>query len=273
MARTLTAIFVLSVVFWIWLTIAHNDTAGLYMQILLFLVPFLGAISGFMNAKEWGISSAVGKGVALISAGVLAWAIGMLIWVYYIFIAQIEIPYPSLADGAFIISWPLWAIGVFYLSKATGVSFALREAKGKVMLFVTPIIAIAISYYLLIHVARGGVVAFDTSSGLKIFFDLFYPIGSAVIFALVLTFVSLSTGFLGGKFRTPIIILMAGFVVNFISDITFSYTTTNGSYFNGHFVDLLFMIAMYLLSLSLVLLSPKLSSKNFLNVTESVEVK
>jgi len=261
MAKIITIIYCVTAVFWILLTIntGHSShPAGLYLQILLFIIPFLGALLGLRNAKLWGgLKSAVGKSIFFLSLGTLAWSIGMLAWNYFIFIAKVEVPYPSLADAAFILSWPLWTLGVIYLSKATGVRFALRSAVGKILLFVVPAIAMVASYYLLIEVGRGGVIELDVSSVLKLFFDLFYPIGTAVILAMVLTFFTLSFNFLGGKYKTPIVLLTAAFVVNYFADFTFSYTTTNGTYFNGHFVDFLFVTAMYLLVLSLSLMTPR----------------
>lgn len=260
MTTLISLIYAATALFWIGLTLqtGHTDsTAGLYLQILLFVVPFLGALVGFAHAMKWGgLKSAVGKGVFFISLGTLFWSLGMLMWNYYIFIAAVEIPYPSLADAFFILSWPFWAIGVLNLSKATGVRYALKAMGGKLMTVVIPVIAIAASYYLLVVVARGGVIELDPTSAWKVFFDLFYPIGSAVILALTLTFVSLSGSFLGGRYRTPIIILVCAFLVNYFADFLFSWTTTNETYFNGHFVDFLFVTAMYLFALSLSLFAP-----------------
>jgi len=259
MTKIISIIYVAAAIFWFLLTVytGHtNHTAGLYLQIFLFIIPFLGALAGFRNARLWGgFKSAIGKAIVLISLGTLTWSIGMLAWNYFIFVAKIEVPYPSWADAAFILSWPLWTLGVVYLSKATGVKFALRRAEGKILLFVVPIVAIVASYYLLIKVARGGIIDLDASNILKLFFDLFYPIGSAIILAITLTFFSLSRNFLGGKYKVPIIILIIAFLVNYLADFIFSYTTTNETYFNGHFVDFLFVTAMYLLSMYLSLMT------------------
>ena len=259
MAKIISVIYAVTAVFWTFLTIytGHTShTAGLYLQILLFIIPFLGAVAGFRNARLWGgFKSAIGKAVVLLSLGTFTWSIGMLFWNYFVFVAKIEVPYPSLADAAFILSWPLWALGVLSLSKATGVKFALRRIKGKVLLFIVPVVAIVSSYYLLIEVARGGVVELDGSNFWKMFFDLFYPIGSAVILAISLTFFSLSRDFLGGKYKVPVLILVIAFLINYLADFMFSYTTTNETYFNGHFVDFLFATAMYLLSMSLSLIA------------------
>ena len=259
MAKLITLIYIATAAFWVILARnPDNADAGLQMQLLLFVIPFIGAIVGFYNAKCWGgLRSSLGKAVGFVSAGTLFWSLGMLMWCYYIFIAKVEIPYPSLADAAFILSWPLWTLGVLHLSKATGVKFALRELRGKILLVVVPLIAIALAYYLLVPIARGGIIEFDPTQAWKLFFDLFYPIGSAIIFAITLTFFSLSSGFLGGKYRMPIIILMLAFLVNFFADITFSYTTTNETYFNGYYPDMLFATGMFLFSLSLALMAPR----------------
>lgn len=260
MSKTITAIYLLAAVAWVFLTVTTGHSAhpfGLYFQIILFVIPFVGALVGFRNSRLWGgFKSALGKAVLFLSLGTFTWSIGMLAWNYYIFIAQVEVPYPSLADIAFILSWPLWALGVIYLSKATGVKFALRQAKGKALLVAVPLLAIAASYYLLVIVARGGVIELDGLNGWKLFFDLFYPIGTSVILAMALTFFSLSMDFLGGRYKNPIAILILAFLVNYLSDFTFSLTTTNETYFNGHFVDFLFFTAMYLFSLSLSMFKP-----------------
>ena len=259
MPLILTLVYIVTLAFWVILTIKTGHSvhpAGLYLQLVLFLIPFLAAIAGFKNAKAWG-KSAVGKAVNFLSLGTLTWSLGMLAWNYYIFLADVEVPYPSLADVFFILSWPLWTLGIINLSKATGVKFALRQVKGKILIVIVPILAVIASYYMLVVVARGGVIELDGSSGWKLFFDLFYPIGTAVILTLALTFFSLSRDYLGGIYKKPITILILGFLANYLSDFTFSLTTTSGTYFNGHFVDILFLTAMYFIGLSISLMSPK----------------
>jgi hypothetical protein len=267
-----TFLYLLTVVFWISFISATGYEAmyeGAIYNFLLkpFLIgmtalPILGGLFGLYRASEWGgLRSAVGKSMTLLSLGSIFWGLGMVLWNYYLFAGIEEIPYPSWADAAFILSWPMWALGVVFLSKATGVKFALRAAKGKVQLVLVPLIAIAASYYLLVVVARGGVWELDASNGFKLFFDLFYPIGTAIILAMALTFFSLSKDFLGGRYKAPITILIVAFIVNYLADFTFSYTTTYETYFNGHFVDFLFTTAMYLLVLSLSLMSPNISNE------------
>lgn len=271
----ITIIYLFSVVFWLAFTFTDkfNSSAGLYFQTFLFIIPFLGSIVGFINSKYWGgFGSAMGKATFFLSLGLFTWSLGMLAWNYYIFFTTFEIPYPSLADVAFILSWPLWTIGIFNLSKATGATFAIKKAGGKLMFVLIPLATIALSYYLVITIARGGVIDLDTTSKLKLFFDLFYPIGTTIIITVILTFFGLSYTFLGGKYKKVIVLLVIGFIFNYFSDITFSYTTTQETYFNGHFADMLFVTTMYLLSLTMFKLNPFALGDKMANINTEADM-
>ena len=260
-SKVLVVIYVLTSLFWFYfLVISGHNVHGLgyYFQIPLAIIPLVGGIFGIKNAQKWGgFKSVMGKSVMALSLGVFTWGIGMIFWNYYIFIERIEVPYPSLADAFFILSWPLWSYGMFELSRATGAKFGLRDKDGKLLLLLIPVFVAVISYYLLFVIARGG--EFDTSSGgLKFFFDLFYPIGDIVILSVTALVYSLSRKFLGGKYKPVIIILFIGFVLNYITDFTFSYTTTVETYFNGHYVDFMFSTTISILSLAMSQFNPEM---------------
>jgi len=214
------------------------------------ILPFMGGIAGLLKAKKWGGNkSIVGRALTSLSLGLIAWSGGMIIWNYFLFFTTIEVPYPSIADGLFILSWPLWSYGIWQLARATGVKFALRTMAGKILLCTIPIVTGALSYILLIVVARGGIIQWS-SGGIKLFFDLFYPLGDVVIITGVALLYGLSKKFLGGKLKRPIIMLLIGFIFNYVTDFIFSYTTTKETYFNGHMVDILFTTTMFILSLA-----------------------
>ena len=203
---------------------------------------------GLKKAKSWGLfKSSMGKSIIFLSAGLLTWAIGEFIWSYYNFFLNADVPYPSWADASFIISWPLWTIGIFYLGHATGAKFGLRNIGGKVFLGIVPIITFIVSYYFLVTVARGG--SLTTGDGpFKIFFDIAYPLWDVIILTFALLIYGLSFKYLGGKYKWPVLVTLFGFVVNYIADFGFSYTTTVGTFYNGCWVDLMFTSAMFFLS-------------------------
>ena len=240
---------------WIYVTGAEENPINLYSN-TYGIIPLIGGIYGLFIARHWGgLKSKVGKAITFLSLGLLTWGIGMVIWLYYNIVLNISVPYPSLADAAFILSWPLWGIGAAFLSIATGAKFGAKEVKGRIMLLVVPIVVIAFSYYFLVTIARQGIVsAYD--NGLKTFFDLTYPIGDVVILSIALLIFGLSYKYFGGVYKKAIYLILAAFVINYFADFTFSYTTSLETYYNGSLADALFVTTMTVLSTGIALLDP-----------------
>ncbi len=232
-------------------------------QVPLAILPILGGVIGIKNSLGWGgMKSVVGRSSLGLALGLTAWGMGMVFWNYYLFFADVEIPYPSWADLGYALGLVFFAIGIFSLSGAVGVRFALRDKKGKILIFLIPTIVILFSIHLLINVARGGVLVDPSGSYLKLFFDLLYPLGDVVLLTITALVYFLSKDYLGGRYKLSILVLFAGFLMFYISDFTFSYTTTTETYFNGHFVDFLFTTTMFILSLGLAMLDVKLLRKD-----------
>ncbi len=239
-----------NVIFWV--GIQFSKITDLPINLLYsFSNGFMATAAGIMGlliAMHWGgTKSAVGRAVLFISLGTTSWGVGTLIWSYYNFVLHVPVPYPSWADAGYITAVPFWMIGTFYLSKATGVKYGLKKKIGQIYLVILPIVTFALSYYLLVTIARGGSA---TSGGglLKVFFDLAYPLGDVIIITIAFLVYGLSFKYLGGRFKWPVLITLFGFVLMFISDFTFAYSTTAGTYFNGHLADLLYTVALFVIS-------------------------
>lgn len=208
-------------------------------------IPLFGGIFGLFTARHWGgFKSAVGKALSFMSFGLISWSAGNWVWSYYNFVEEVNVPYPSLADIGYIAAIPLWMIGMFYLAKATGVKYGLKKAVGQLYLVILPIITIAVSYYLLVVVARGGAIPVDADL-LKVFFDFAYPVGDMIIITIALLIYGLSLKYLGGRYKFPVLITLFGFVLMFFADFSFSYATTLGTYYDGDPSNLLFITALF----------------------------
>ena len=243
------------------LNITYSLANDLYGVLFLGFIPVVGGINGLLIARRWGsFQSTVGRAIIFLSLGLISWGLGTYIFSgVYNFLLQIEVPYPSLADAWYIISLPLWAIGMIQLSRAMGAKYGLRSSKGKAALLVIPILIIIISYYLLVHVARGGSIDFSNKGILKVFFDLAYPIGDVVILTLATLVYGLSYKYFGGVFKKAIYAILLGFVVLYFADFSFSYTTTLETFFPADWVDYLFTTAMFILSIGIAMLDPNVS--------------
>lgn len=243
-----------NIIFWVGIQISGIKDLPINL-IYSFSNGFLATVIGTMGlliSKHWGGSkSAVGKAVLLISLGTLSWGLGTLTWSFYNFVLHEDVPYPSLADVGYALAVPLWTIGVYYLSEATGAKFSLRKIRGRLFLIILPILAAIFSFYVLFIVARGS--SFSTEGGLlKVLLDFYYPLGDWVILTMSFLVFGLSLQYLGGRFRWPIMTILLGFIFMFISDFSFSYTTTVGSYYNGHLADLLFTVAIFVISFGVI---------------------
>lgn len=255
---TLWSLYAIFVGWFLWIYGAgtQGHTVNIYSN-LYGIIPLLGGVYGLFVARHWGgLKSKVGKALTLLSLGLITWGLGIVIWLYYNIVLNISIPYPSFADAAFILSWPLWGVGAAFLSIATGAKFGAKEGKGRIMLLIIPVITILFSYYFLVTVARQGVVSAYEDT-LKTFFDLAYPIGDIVILSIAVLIFGLSYKYFGGVYKTAIYFILTAFVVNYFADFTFSYTTSLETYYNGSLADALFATTMVLLSSGIAMLDPR----------------
>ena len=262
-SKIIIALYAITALFWIAFVVSSKYTGTLegwkFTYLLkpfligMTLIPLIGGMFGIRNAISWGGGKTImGKSTAALGLGLIAWSGGMIIWNYYLFFTTISVPYPSIADAIFVLSWPLWTYGILQLSKANGIKFAMQKM-GKGFLWI-PIAITFISVYLLVYVARGG-ISYDNNP-FKLFFDLFYPLGDIVILSVTASVYMLLRKFIGGMYKFPTLLLMVGFSLNYAADFLFSYTTTKGTYFNGHFADFLFTTTMFVLALALSMITP-----------------
>ncbi len=228
-----------------------------YWQVGMGLSALYFSIIGIMTAAKWNwLKSGVGRGVFFISLGTLMWSIGQLGWSYYLFTdPSTQSPPSHLLDIVDISAIPLWFTGVLMLSKATGARYGLRKVKGQILVVVVSIIMISLSYYFLVVVARGG-TAYFAQPFWKEFFDLGYSVGDAVIATIAIVIFALSWKVLGGRFKLPISIILAGFILLYFADFAFSYMDGRGEYYNGDVVDLLYMLTIAAFGLGVNMLDP-----------------
>jgi len=243
--------FLALVVFWA-VIMVKGLKEGFYNYLYSFLfgvIPLVAGIIAMARASVWGgFKSAVGKAVFFIGLGIFCWGAGETIWSYYNFFLNIPAPYPSIADLGFAPSIFFYGLGAFYLSKATGAKFGLRNKYAKVFVILAPIVILALSYYLLVVVARGGVIIPEGEPFLKIILDIAYPLGDFVALVLAIIISGLSFKYLGGRYKYDIYAILLGLGVMFVADTIFSYTTTVGTYYNADFGDLMLALGTFLLS-------------------------
>jgi len=249
--KLLSGYLVFLILYWIILQFSQETTSIYnYLYSFLFsLVPLIGGFWGMFKSRVWGgLKSSVGRAVFFISLGLFAWGIGSMGWSYYNLFLKIAAPYPSWADLGFASSIFFYGLGAIFLSRATGAKFGLRNIYAKIFTVIMPVIVFAVSYYVLVIVARAGVLVPEGETPLKTVLDIAYPLGDFFSLAIAIVVSGLSFKYLGGRYVKDIIAILMGLGVMFIADSIFSYTTTLGTFYNGNFGDLILTLGLFLLT-------------------------
>jgi hypothetical protein len=212
-----------------------------------------------LKSRVWGgLKSKLGKAVFFVSLGLFLWGLGESIWSYYVFFKHVPAPYPSLADIGFAPSIFFWVLGAAYMSVATGAFFALRKNTwAKVLAIVIPLLLLVPSYYVQVVLARGGTLIPEGETALKVVLDVAYPFGDFLALTFAAVAAILSYKYFGGLYRLAVFSLLAGLAVMYFGDSVFSYTTTEGTYYNGDWGDLLLSLGQFLMTYGILAFASK----------------
>jgi hypothetical protein len=250
--KILAVYLLILLIYWSYVGLTHS-TEGMknYLYSFMFgLIPLFGGLLGVAKSKIWGMfSSSLGRAIFFISLGLLLWGIGESIWSYYNIVKGIPAPYPSLADIGFAPSIFFWGLGAFYLSKASGARHSFRtDSKAKVFALLAPVVLLAVSYYMLVAVARKGVLVPPDEPTLKLILDIAYPLGDFIALTLAFVIFGLSFRLFGGFYKVPIVSILLGLITMYVGDFIFSYTTTVGTFYNGNWGDLVLTLGLFFLA-------------------------
>lgn len=267
-ATALIGFYSAIVLWWVFLMIygLRSTPLNLAFGFAYGLVPLVGGFTAIaLTLRSKVMRESMKKAILFLGFGVIVWGIGQFIWSLYNFILRVEIPYPSLSDLAYLLSWPLWGIGLYYLSKATRVYNRPEINNRRHILIVSTLAMVITTSYLAIGIAKGGRLI-TSPDIVRTFFDLAYPILDILILTEAMLLYGTSFRYLRGIYRVPVYILLCGIVVNFIADFGFSYGVNTSTYYNGSWVDLAFTTAFFFILLAIYRLV-SLENRRYLTVS------
>jgi hypothetical protein len=175
------------------------------------------------------------------TVGMTLWFLGELSWAVYTFAFSVEIPYPSIAD----IFWLAGYIPLFLALYVYARLFASVLSKRTIALIATIIIILGVLVSVALIIPVMGV-----EENLATFaIDLAYPLLDIALLSTALVGLAI---FQKGSLGKSWLWIILGILLNVAGDMIFSYTTAQGTYYNGHpsellfvYGYLLFMIAFY----------------------------
>lgn len=211
------------------------------------LLSLLGGAIGHIVAQKWGgFKSIFGRAISFFSFGLFAQFFGQAMYAYYIYIQNIEVPYPSLGDVGYFGSVIFYILAVLALGKVIAIHTNLKSVSGKLWAFLIPLVGLIISYLFFL---KGYV--FDFSQPIKLVLDFGYPLGEALYISIAVLILILSRNVLGGMMRNPLRLLIFALVVQYISDFMFLYQANAGTWYVAGINDFLYSVSYMLLTLSL----------------------
>jgi hypothetical protein len=216
------------------------------------IISLLSTFYAFKVARHWGgFRSAIGKLIILLGVGLFSQWLGLQIWTYYNLIAEVEVPYPSLADIGYFGLVPAYTVAAFYLAKVSGVRFGLKTLSSKLLAVFVPLVSLTAAFFLFVRN-----VGFEDPNPIKLFFDLAYPIGEILPVTVALIVLALTSRKMSGGFmRSRIALLVFAFSFQFLTEYFFLYQSGAGTYTNGGLADLMYATSYFIMGISLVSLS------------------
>ncbi len=248
--KIIGSLFILLSLSWLILFIGSRETTNnhLIWAASYQVLAILGGFWGITIARGWGgMKSLMGTAIYAFSIGLLMQSFGQTSFSFYNLALDREIPYPSIADLGFFGSIPVYIFGIIQLAKASGAKVSLKSFGSKIQALFIPLLMLVLSYYFFL---RG--YEFDWETPLRVFLDFAYPFGQAIYVSIAILTYLLSKKILGGLMRVKILFILSALVVQYLADYNFLYQAINGTWYNGGYGDYIYLLAYFIMALSLL---------------------
>jgi len=170
----------------------------------------------------------------VIGAGVLAWGIGEIVWVYYEAILEVEVPYPGWADFFYIAGYPLVFVGMLLLPH-------VKPRRLERIRLLMDALAGSIAVGAIMWVAYlGDQIYLDPEIGfLEQFINIMYPLGD--LFLLIgLMILAMRRSSL--RFDARLLALAASMIITFVADYIYLIQVEADTYISGGWLDSLWLL-------------------------------
>ena len=247
-AKTVLVLYIIFTSWWIYLRLTTTPES---LDNQLFaasygLLALFGGIIGISIAQKWGgFKSLFGRSIYMFSFGLLAQEFGQLMYSYYIYFSNNEVPYPSWGDLGYFGSIILYILGVYFMGRV--VKANLGSFKNKIQAILIPILMLVVAYLLFLSDYE-----FDISAPLKIFLDFGYPFGQTLYVSLAILVYLLSKNLLGGIMKNKILFILFALVVQFLADYTFLYQASRGTWYAGGLNDFIYLTSYFMMTFGLI---------------------
>jgi hypothetical protein len=242
------AVYTISLLMSVGLTVFYLFQ-NLYVDFMYFfsnvLAPVFAGVAVATAAialkKYWGKpTDKFSKIWLFLTLGMVCWFLGEAIWMVYALVLNVAVPYPSVADAVWLMGYlPLiFAILMYIRTFRFVVSRSiLTAAAGTVLVGSLAILASLAT----------PILASSTQQDTTVAVDIAYPALDIIMFSLSTIGLLI---FAKGRMANAWLLMNGAILMNVVGDLLFSYTTLNGTYYNGHHLELFFLWSYILFALA-----------------------
>jgi len=200
------------------------------------------ASAAFALKKYWGKPGDKFSKIWLcFTLGMIFWFLGESGWAIYTLLLNVEIPYPSIADVAWLIGYfPIMAAFHWYVRTF---QFTISRKMYRVGAVVIGLFCFGLFTYFIAPV----LASVAENETVTIVVDIAYPTLDLSLLGYALLALMI---FLKGRIAFAWALISSAVFMNVAADILFSYTTLQGTYYNGHPLELLFHFGYILYALA-----------------------
>lgn len=246
-AYSLCSITVLSAVVIYLFQSYYRGLMYLFSSLFPLVVAGVAVFSAFFALRRYwdNIGTRISKIWLCFTLGMLFWFLGELGWAVYAIFLGVEIPFPSVADLFWLSGYvPLFIALLLYVEvfqpAITVKSFLMS---GSIVATMSAVVFSSLMVPVLADASRHDLLTVSISLAYPAL-DLFLFL-EAILGLSVFT-VSNQKGRIGVAWR----FMNAAILLNVFADMAFSYTTLNGTYYDGHPMELLYHIGYMLFALA-----------------------
>lgn len=221
-----------------------------YYNLAVSLLYFWGAYVAFGSIFRIPIKSAIGRMLLFTGIALTLNGLANVVWAYYNLVLKVSVPYPSLADLFFLPYYP--AIATAFIFLLIMVKPAMTKQR------IAEVVGFFIMSFTLIYLLIRPEIPVQRMTVTNIL-DITYPLGDVIMLTLALLGFRLA----GEKIRSILLLFIGSMMIDVGADILFSYTTKSGYYFNGSFIDLLYVFSAWLLLCGTLSIVRNFSSSSF----------
>ena len=163
--------------------------------------------------------------------GLVSWALGLSIYTYAYYVSDIGLPYLSIADIFYLLSYPAWMTSALSMLLTFGGAVGRRAR--------ITVLATGVLLYILVAVYVIPSSVSGLTDALEVFVTVLYPTLDIAFFLMIF---ALFFAFRTGVFEKPFAFMALGTALLALGDLTYSILNVTNLYYDGHPMDLMLFL-------------------------------